>query len=331
MKSKALALMCVVVTALLASTEIRAQEPPSVRSSTQLSNGVHVAFKTDYVAAQPMAAAGQNRAMETRVESESNVVHRILVDNATGSYFGYELEVEPVKDTKQFMVSVKALSPEFLERLREENATRKSGQRSDLPPFQIQSPRFPAPQLIDDGDTLAFDVLVNRQTGAKIVDLITVSASSIPLPAPPSSGDPARDFQIENVQLRVWNFQLLVNGQVAAKSTGGCYGRLILFYLPGRGRFVFSIAPQEGFQKIGVIEQNKITFSVGDDAYEWISGSPIIEGGGNWNLWVRHEPDYRPDAGRYGNEAVRSLNLERTFAIGAVNDVKALTPSAKKD
>ncbi len=138
-----MALMCVVVVTLWAASEIRAQEPPSVRTATQLGNGVHVAFKTDYVASKAMAgAAGQNRAVETRVEAESNVVHRVLVDSATGSYFGYELEVEPVKETKQFRVSVKALSPEFLQRLREESAAQKSAQRSDLPLFELQLPRL---------------------------------------------------------------------------------------------------------------------------------------------------------------------------------------------
>jgi hypothetical protein len=318
--------MSVVALALLVSSEIRAQEPPSARAATQLGNGVHVAFKTEYVASKPATGLpGQNRFLETRVEAESNVVHRVLMDSATGSYFGYELEVEPMKETKQFKVTVKALSPEFLQRLREESVSRKSARQQGLLLFELQLPRFPQPQIIDDGDTLALDVLVNRQTGVKIVDLITVSTSGAPLPEPSSSAGPARDFQVENVQLKVWNYQLLLNGQSVARSTGGCYGRLIYFYLPGRGRFVFSIAPQEGFQKIGVIEQNKISFSVGGDTYEWISGPPIIEAGGNWNLWVLHEPDYRPNLGRFSSVAAQ------TFGIGAADDVKALYSSAKKD
>lgn len=330
MNSKTIALMCVVVLAPLASPEIKAQEPPSAPTATQLSNGVHVAFKTDYVASNPSTgpATGvrsQNRFLETRVEAESNVVHRVLVDSATGSYFGYELEVEPVKETKQFRVSVKALSVEFLQRLREESPSRKNAGRQDLPLFQLQLSRFPQPQTVDDGDTLALDVCINRQTGVKIVDLITVSASTIPLPEPSSSGGPARDFQAENVQLKVWNFQLLINGQLATRNTGSCYGRLIYFYLPGRGRFVFSIAPQEGFQKIGVIEHNKISFSLGGDTYEWVSGSPIIEAGGSWNLWVLHQPGYLPNLGRFSIEAAK------TFGIGAADDVKALHSPAKKE
>src|ERR1051325_225046 len=146
MKSKTIAflsLLCAVVVALGASSEVRAQEPLSARSSTQLGNGAHVAFKTEYVVPKPMGVAtGQNRAMETRVEAESNVVHRVLVDNATGSYFGYELEVESIKETKQFRVSLKELSPEFLQRLREESAARKSARRSALPQFEMQLPRF---------------------------------------------------------------------------------------------------------------------------------------------------------------------------------------------
>ncbi len=74
-----------------------------------------------------------------------------------------------------------------------------------------------------------------------------------------------------------------------------------------------------------MIEQNKISFPVGGDAYEWISGSPIIEAGGNWNLWVLHEPGYLPKFGQYSPEATR------VFGIGALDDAKALAPSVKKD
>lgn len=326
MRSKALALTCTLLLALLVSSEIKAQESSPVRTGGRLSNGVYVAFKTDYVGSKSdLSLSGQDRFIETQVVAESNVLHRVLVNSVTGSYFGYALEVEPVEGAKRFRVSIKPLSPEFQQRLRQESASRKNAGRQALPLVELQLPRFPEPQFIDDGDTLALDVLINRQTGVKIVDLITVSSSQISPSAPPSSGGPVRDFQVENVYLKVWDYQLLVNGQVAAQSTGGCRGRLIYFYLPGRGRFAFSLVPQEGFQKIGVIEQNKISFAVGGETYEWVSGSPIIEGGGNWNLWVLHEPGYRPNLARFGSDAAE------IFGIGAAGDVTGLLRSAQKD
>jgi hypothetical protein len=55
--------------------------------------------------------------------------------------------------------------------------------------------------------------------------------------------------------------------------------------------------PHEGydFQKVGRIENNKISFTLGGDVYEWTSSAPVVGNGGNWNLWVLHDPAYVSD------------------------------------
>jgi ribosome-associated toxin RatA of RatAB toxin-antitoxin module len=48
------------------------------------------------------------------------------------------------------------------------------------------------------------------------------------------------------------------------------------------------------FEKIGVIDGNRIEFVVDGENYEWLSGVPILPNGGTWNLWVLRDKDYTP-------------------------------------
>jgi hypothetical protein len=113
---------------------------------------------------------------------------------------------------------------------------------------------------------------------------------------------PLRDFTLGNVELAVRDHKLTINGEVLggsrSKAARGVAGALLWFYVPERGRFIFSLMPHEGydFQKIGRIENNKISFTLGGDAYEWTSSAPIVgTSGGNWNLWVLHDAGYVSD------------------------------------
>jgi hypothetical protein len=98
------------------------------------------------------------------------------------------------------------------------------------------------------------------------------------------------------VELKISNYKLAINGEVIAgsKPTGGYGGPVIWFYVPGRGRFIFSLTPHAGydFRKIGTIEHNRISFSIGSDRYEWTSSNPIVGSGGNWNLWILQDTGY---------------------------------------
>ncbi len=307
MQSKTLLGLCALL--WLVAPAIKGQTRATAQTGARLSGGAYVAIKTDYVALRPGAVLPERpKQVETHARAEANTIQRVLVDEAAGLYFGYEVEIEALTEAKQFRVTVKPLSPAFVQRWRE----RRASALRELP-----LPRFPPPQTLDDGDTLALDVLVNAQAGSKLVDFITVSLNQPPASEAPAPGGPARDFRVEDVPLKVRDFQVLINGEVAAQSKGGCAGQFIYFYLPGRGRFVFALAPPAGygFQKSAVIEQNKIAFTLGGDSYEWISSVPILEGGGHWHLWVWHDPAYRP-----GLQAGRNA-----YGFGAADRFEALT------
>lgn len=231
--------------------------------------------------------------------ADNHVVHRVLVDAEGGFVFGYDLVVEPIAATKQFKVSVKPISAEFEEQLRSRRppATATNGAQPNLSTL----PRPADAQLIDDGDAFALDLLVNPQTGVKIVDVVKVSFDRARLWSTPPRSIPLRDFTLGNVELAVRDYKLTINGELVGggrKPARGCAGALVWFYVPARGRFIFSLIPHEGydFQKVGRIENNKISFTLGGDDYEWTSSAPVVgTSAGNWNLWVLHDAGYVSD------------------------------------
>jgi hypothetical protein len=165
--------------------------------------------------------------------------------------------------------------------------------------------KYPPAFLIEDGGMFALDVLVNQQTGVKIIDVIRVSSAAKQVSEKVVKLQSPRDFSPDAAELSVKNFRFLINEQpvVGAENPvrGGVSGAIIWIFLPGKGRFIFSLMPREGFdfQKIGAIQDNKISFQIAGERYEWISSAPVFGGecfggGGSWNLWVLHDADYSP-------------------------------------
>lgn len=282
-----------------------------------LRNGAFVSFTTETVpdsSREPLSVL-------LEAEEKTNLVHRVFVDDKNDMFFGYDLIVEPAPASKRrFRVSVAPLSSEYERGLR----ARKDF-RAMRPHPSFNAASFSAsikPQLVTDGDTLALDVLLNPRTGAKVVDLIKISADDPRLQEAPLSANAARDFQLEDVPLKVGNYKLLVNDELIYRAASGCAGAIIWFSHPARGRFVFSLTPHAGydFRKVGTVEHNRIVFTWEGDRYEWVSSQPVVGSGGNWNLWVLHDPDHSPELFPHGaeppsagNKTSEGSDLERKY------------------
>jgi hypothetical protein len=272
---------------------VRAQEGKKQQLVIPMKGGYFVAFTTE---ANPSNARSLSSSF-AEAYFKSQTIRRVFVDSGSDFFFGYDLVIEPVADAKQFRVLVRPLGAEDEKELR---ARASFKTRRMHPDYNVAGlSRASAPQLIEDGDAFALDVLVNPQTGSKIVDVVQVSFDQTKLREAPMSVSPPRDYTLADVELNISNYRLLVNGELVAgaKRTGGCAGPLVWFHLPGKGRFIFSLTPHEGydFRKVATIEHNKITFNWDGSQYEWFSSSPIIGSGGNWNLWVTRDADYIPE------------------------------------
>jgi hypothetical protein len=90
----------------------------------------------------------------------------------------------------------------------------------------------------------------------------------------------------------------LIDGNLVGTGKPGTdfTGALIWCYVEGHGRIIFSLVPRDGyqFQKVGIITDNKIEFTLQGKRFEWLSSAPILPNGGSWNLWVLHDPKYLP-------------------------------------
>lgn len=275
-----------------------------------LRNGAFVAFSTE------TERGTKQEVPSSFVESEGepDVVRRIFLDGRGELFFGYELSIEPAGSAatggaRQFRVSVRPLGEEFLRRL----ALRPSFAGRRLHPRYNPAAFDTSPQVVGDGDTFALDVLRSTRTGARIVDLVTVTSEDPRRRALPARTNPPRDFNAEEVRLQVTGYTLSVNGEVVHQSKGGCSGPLVWFSLPGRGRFVVSLVPRPGydFRQAGIIEHDRISFEYGGDRFEWASSAPVVGTGGNWNVWVLHDPGFDFDLSDPAPDARRGDDFEQ--------------------
>ena len=244
--------------------------------------GMTVLFMSDL---QP---ASSNSETLDWMSSSEEVIHRVLYDKARSLNFGYDLRVEPLEGSTKVRVSVEPISPSAMSRVRE--SFDRMGKTLPDPSDLL---RYPAPQVVEDGDAFSLEIAVNRHTGVKLVDLLMVSRDPLKLQQFAEDQYPAREFTIDDVHMVMSSSKFLMNGN-PIPGGGGMSGSVLGFVTPDRGRFLLSFRPHEGyaFRKAGVILVNKMTFTVDRDRFEWMSNKPVMSDGGKWDLWVLHEPDY---------------------------------------
>jgi hypothetical protein len=267
-----------------------AQNPAKRQLVLPLANGGFVAFRSEMPGGKPTSSLAALLYAQA-FAGENRIIHRVLTDAEQNVVFGYDLWVSADPITKKFSVAV----------LPADEAFRRSFLKDFTPPRANSAfatfPKSTTPQTLDDGDAVSLELLVNHESGAKIVDVVSVTFDRTTLRENHLESAP-KDFTLEALALGVKNYSLLVNGIEVSKSKSsiGFSGALLWLYIPERGRLIFSLVPREGyaFEKLAVLDENKITFTIDGERYEWISGASILPNGGAWNLWVLRDPNYTP-------------------------------------
>ncbi len=249
-------------------------------TATTFKNGITVAINREYSTQKGKGYSGYGTGSKDR---SRNIVHEVIADVSNKIFFGYDLEVVPLKDKTKFKVLIKPLS------IRPNGRFVKTANLRYVP-----LPKHQGEIIVEDGDTIVLDVMKNPRTKEKISDLIIITRNG-------TAGNlfaylnTANDFTLNDVNLKLNKAEFFLNSKKLGTS-GGSSGSNIYFYIRGKGRFIISPFQRKGyeFQKIAIGLNNKINFSYKGDKYEIVSQLPVLGQGGKWHLWVMHDKKYVP-------------------------------------
>lgn len=296
---------------------VAAQSPAKRQVVLPVMNGGFVAFRSETSAADTKHVS-EGKALAAMLYAqafagENRIIHRVLTDSDRRVVFAYNLAIQADPISRKFSLTVLPADEAFRRSFLRDFTTLRSN--DSLATFQKSA----APQTLDDGDAVSLELLVNQESGVKIIDVVMLTFDRPRLRENFLESAP-KDFTLDAVALKINNSSLSINGTVVSRSkSSGCAGALLWFYVPDRGRFIVSLVPREGyeFQKIAVLDGNRIEFTVDNDLYEWSSAGSILPDGGDWNLWVLHDPDYTP---LFGVESHVPKTTKRPNVLQKIDD-----------
>ncbi len=268
--------------------------------SASLKAGITIHFATYAVPGGKWAAGYGEGGIRGGAGAEA--IHRDMKDPASGSYFGYDLGFTG-DAARGYQAVFRPLSAAYL---RDERA-------------RAAAPKLPPPQAVRDGDTIAFDIMASPDGTQRIVDYIQIFLKP-PEPAAAANNAEARNFTIDDgaITYETSAMTFWINGQRQSGLTGftGKRGSTFWIVFPGRGRYILSLVPHDGFSKSGAVRDNVAAFQDGGQQYEVRFMGPIAGSGNAWNLYVMHDWTGEPnpelsDAIRCGTGRLENLVVGR--------------------
>ncbi len=271
---KRLLLLVPLCTALMSGAEERR---PGLTISSQLNDGLSVSVYTYCTGKSPAACLGQS-GIEALMPSHNPRAY-VVVARRSRSWFGYSFTAERIGNEDTVQVSIGPLSPE-------------SGPEGFA---QVPLPKYdPGPFTLAPGDILRIPLLVNPNTNETLISDLQFSPNPVShgFIGPALNTENPRDFALQDVQMRLVQFELLVNGKKVKGVGGSGEGRVVWYTIEGLSSGVLAFAPQSepGFRKGGVIQGRTMRYRIGSDEYEWRSTEPILSGSGAYNLYLYSEP-----------------------------------------
>src|SRR5688572_27271624 len=239
MRSKTLALLLCLQCLAIA---VAAQSPAKRQLVLPVSTGGFVAFRSE--TSGPADAPLKDNTLAAllyshAVAGEDRVIHRVLTDSERRVVFAYDLAVNSDPVTKKFRLSVLPADEAFRRSFLKDSAPLRA--HEGFATF----PKSTTPQTLDDGDAVSLELLVNPESGVKIVDVVKVTFDRSSLRENFLDAAP-KDFTLDAVSLAIKSYELSIDGTLVGKSKSklGCAGSLLWLYVPERGRFIFSLVPR---------------------------------------------------------------------------------------
>jgi len=258
----------------------------------------------------------------TRSTDSNGVIHRVMLDRLGRTYFGYDVLVDVLPESNTFRVTFRPLV-----------MTSAMAQGLSMDSWSawtpLAAPRFPPPQTVRSGEIMELTLLTNSATNQKIVDYVAIQEPTVKgTPVhPPQDRDfsyatgTARDITSNDVEMWIKAPRLTINGKLeesTALHSDDVTGAFIWFYVPKHGLFILTLGPHAelGFHKAGEVRGSSLLFTLGTDSYTLSAGARIAPGQAAFNLYVLHEPDWKP--------AYLFADVS-AFSIGATNQFESIS------
>ena len=273
------------------------KQSPSVRIDGGVVSREKFSFhwETRISPASPPLSGG----FSTTTTDTMGVIHRVMMDRSGRTYFGYDVLIDALPEDYSYRITFKPLV-----------MTSALAKGLDMDRWSawmlLTAPRFPSPQIVRGGDILEFTLLTNQATGQKISDYISVQE---PHQSATSRGfaveerefsyatGTSRDITAGDVELRMRAPRVSINGKLdpsSSKRFDEVGGVFVWIYVSGHGRFIMSLLPQPGFSKAGEVRGTSLSFKHGSDTYSINAAAKIAPGQAAFNLYVLHQPDWKP-------------------------------------
>ncbi len=274
--------------ALTAQAQVRSSRE-LFHGSGVLDSGVTLQYKT---VMEPAESNSQADGLGGGVfRARGSTMQHCLYDRVATFYFGYAMTVSPGATAGTRKV---VFTPADIASMRDG----LHAVAGDLPLNPAPLPKYPPPQTVRNGDTIAMDLMTNADGNGRIVDYIHFSFGQN-APEPSIASAASRDFTIDDdpVHIDLNPPDVAIDG----KKFAGIVlmyppknGKTLWAYFPGEGRFVLSLAPHAGLTKAGAVHGKRITFTWEGHEYEIRLTEPLAGLGNPWNLYVMRDASYVP-------------------------------------
>jgi hypothetical protein len=259
-----------------------------ISSTVSLSNGVEVRILTNL--GQP---TGQEVLKVEMAKASGDSFYRIFRDQNNLVVFAYELAVSRSASGNQFTFTAKPAEAEFAAKFpnadfgkpvpslsSEHKLELRPGQDDDIGLFQIPGMGLSVTEKIQ--------VTVNPDSANGLLSFIGLKVS--------------------------------INGGAAiGPARASVSGRYAMFYIPGRGGYFFATEGPTGraFVKVGTIDGARLRFNVENTDYECTSAKPILQNAVSGEVWVYHDPAYKPEGNWTQEVDSGPYHAERFFAAAS--------------
>lgn len=267
-----------------------------VSSNVTLSNGVQVSIS----ASSPQGIPGT---VKIQLEPASgNSIYRVFRDENGLAVFAYELSVERTSDGDHFRITAKAAMEDFAQKFPNADAGK--------PTPSLDAPRE-SPQL-GSGDHFDIEIPTDPGVLENITDRLQVRLNA--------RGVESSEETSASTRLRFSALKVYIDGALASPEGPGAVvaGRYVMFYLPGRGGYFLSTEPvtSRPFVKSGVVDGTDLRFTAENHTYDCYSDTQIMPHSEKGEVWVYHDPAYKP-AGNWTTTHPENATADEFFTAAS--------------